>query len=392
MHRGAAGTRNALDPVTPRLGVTAVRVDDDRNRLVNLSDLVARRLANQRLTGAGHRRPADVVSWCGAVQAQEYEPARWGLGLRMVDDAADAAVARAFDQGRILRTHLMRPTWHFVTPADIGWLLALTAPRVKRVLASYLRSVELDAPTLARATTIVERALGDRQHLTRVELGERLQRAGLPMQGLRLVFLTLHAELEGVVCSGPRRGRQFTYALLAERAPRQRTLERDEALAELTRRFFRSHGPASIRDFVWWSGLLTADAKRGLDINRARREDVDGLTYWSVDSPSSASARADRVLLLPIYDEYLVAYRDRLAVPHGPSVIASPSGRSVRFQHALVIDGQVAGTWRMARDGRGLTVAVTAMRRLSRREQRELSATAERYGRFKGSSIELRVD
>jgi hypothetical protein len=310
----------------------------------------------------------------------------------MVDGAADASVERAFDQGRILRTHVMRPTWHFVTPADIGWLLALTAPRVRRVLASYMRSVELDAPAMARATTIVERALRDRRYLTRVELGERLQRAGLSMKGLRLGFLTLHAELDGVICSGPRRGKQFTYALLAERAPRRRTLERDEALAELTKRYFRTHGPASIRDFVWWSGLVTADAKRGLDINRARREDVDGLTYWSVDSPSSASGRDDRVFLLPIYDEYLVAYRDRIAVPHGPSAITSASGRSVRFQHALVIDGQVAGTWRIERHGGGVTIAATAMRSLSRREQRELSDVAERYGRFAGSPIALRVD
>ena len=359
---------------------------------MKLADLVAQRLVNQRLTGAGHRRPADVVSWCGAVQAQEYEPARWGLGLRMVDDAADASVERAFDQGRLLRTHVMRPTWHFVTPADIGWLLALTAPRVRRVLASYMRSVELDASTLAGATTIVERALRDGQYLTRIEMGEHLLRAGLVMTGLRLAFLTLHAELDGVICSGPRRGKQFTYALLAERAPRPRTLERDEALAELTKRYFRSHGPASIRDFVWWSGMTTTDAKRGLDINRARSENVDGLTYWSVDPPPSALVRDDEVFLLPIYDEYLVAYRDRTAVPHGPSTIRSASGRVVRFRHALVIDGQVAGTWRIERDGRGVTLAATAMRRLSRREQRDLADAAGRYGRFAGGPIALRVD
>ena len=156
----------------------------------------------------------------------------------------------------------------------------------------------------------------------------------------------MYAELEGVICSGPRRGKKFTYALIAERAPGARRLSRDEALAELALRFFRSHGPATIRDFVWWSGLVTADARRGVEMIRAKRQDVDGHAYWTAGAAPKTPASIKLAHLLPIYDEYIVSYRDRVAVPHGPSMIPSSTGGGyVTFQHALVIGGQIAGTW-----------------------------------------------
>src|SRR5688572_8572729 len=318
------------------------------------------RLLNQRITGATRRRPADVVAWLGAVQAQEFEPAKWALGLRMAKSTVADDIERAFAAGEILRTHVLRPTWHFVTPADIRWMLELTGPRVHRVVSSYARRLGMDAAVLVRGTDIFERALRDRQYLTRGELGERLRRAGLPLAGTPLALVTLHAELEGIICSGPRRGRQFTYALVAERAPEVPRLSRDEALATLSRRYFTSHGPATIRDFVWWSGLTSADAKRGLEMNKARREDVAGLTYWTIGSTPRVAGRDHFAHLLPIYDEYVVSYRDREAVPHGPSVIAPP--KTVIFRHALVVGGGIAGTWRTTRNARGLSVKTTLLR------------------------------
>ena len=163
------------------------------------SVIAQQRLLNQRLTGAGRRTPADVVEWLGAVQAQEYAPACWGLGLRMHDGTVEAAIERAFAAGRILRTHVMRPTWHFVVPADIRWLLELTAHRVHKVMAPYNRHLGLDGATLTRATGVIERALGDGRHLTRAELGDALQRAGLVMDSMRLAHTAMHAELEGVI-------------------------------------------------------------------------------------------------------------------------------------------------------------------------------------------------
>ena len=349
--------------------------------------IAERRLRNQIITRAGLRRPADVVGWFGAMQAQEYEVAKWAIALRMRDGTVDTEIERAFEHGRILRTHVMRPTWHFVTPADIRWLLALTAPRVHRVVASFNRRLELDARTLARGIGVIERALRDRRYLTRTELSDRLQRVGLAMTGQRLAQLVMHAELEGVICSGPRRGKQFTYALIAERAPETPQLSRDEALATLSRRFFRSHGPATVRDFVWWSGLTTADAKRGLDMNRARREEAGGQTYWTVGPDRGDAPRENLVHLLPIYDEYLNAYRDREAVPHGPSVIASVSRTSVTFQHALVVNGQVAGTWRIARQPQAVFIEVVPLRPITGPDRRELARAVERYERFLGAPV-----
>jgi hypothetical protein len=321
------------------------------------------------------------VAWLGAVQAQEFPAAKWALGLRLPASVTDAAIDRAFDAGQILRTHVMRPTWHFVTPADIRWMLELTAPRVHRTLSHYCRKLGLDAATCTRAARVFERAL-EEQPLTRTELSQCLARGGVGATGIPMAMLTIFAELEGIICSGPRRGKQFTYARLAERAPDARRLTRDEALAELTARFFRSHGPATIRDFVWWSGLTTADAKRGLEINRADSTVIDGTTYWTIGDPPRGRARAYNVHLLPIYDEYLVSYRDRAAVPHGPGKVPVRSRDAVTFQHALVIGGQVAGTWRMERTPDRMTVDVYPLRRLSPTERSELEQAAQRLSRF----------
>jgi hypothetical protein len=348
-------------------------------------EITDRRLQNHRITRPGPRGPEKLVAWMGAVQAQEYGPAKWGLALRSPNGTTDTAIERAIDQGRILRTHVLRPTWHFVTPADIRWMLELTAPQVHRRMSSYDRRLGLDAGVMTRAISVIERALGDSRYLTRKELGAHLERAGLPAMSMELAHIAMYAELEGVICSGPRRGKQSTYALLADRAPVARRLPRDEAIAELTRRYFRSHGPATIRDFVWWSGLKTADARRGLEMNRARSHDVDGLTYWTLGRAArNDSGRKTTVHLLPVYDEYLVAYRDHHAVPRPAYAIGN-------LAHALVIGGQVAGTWRTVPDPKGLVVDVTTLRRLTPVERRALAEAAARYGKFLRVGVSLSV-
>jgi hypothetical protein len=346
--------------------------------------IAAQRLDNQRIERRGSRDPVDLVAWLGAVQAQLYPAAKWALALRMPDGATDARIERALDEGRILRTHVMRPTWHFVAAWDLHWMLELTAPRVHRALAFATRYYGLELGTRTRATTLFERALSDGQYLTRSELGAQLGRAGLAVKGVRLALLTIHAELERVICSGPRRGAQSTYALLAERAPRPRRPSRDEALAELTERYFRSHGPATLRDFVWWSGLTTADAKRGLDMSGGRQHAIDGHTYWTLGRQTTHGTRRTRVHLLPIYDEYFVAYRDLDAVPRR-------AGSRGALEQMLVIGGQAAGTWKTARKAGGLVVEVDAARRLSAAERRAVAEEAARYGRFLEMPVSLAV-
>ena len=353
--------------------------------------MVAERLKRQGLLRPLHRTPEDVVAWFGAMQAQEYEPAMWGIGLRMKGDPASADVERAVDDGRVVRTHVMRPTWHFVSRADVRWLLQLTAPRVHRAMSSYRRKLELDARLLGLCCTLFERALDGCRFLVRAELAERLARAKIPMTGVRLAMAVMYAELEGVICSGPRRDRKFTYANLGDRAPRAARFDRDEALAELFTRYLQSHGPATLKDFSWWSGLTMSDGKRALDIVRARHRDEDGLAYWSLDDRRPRVARGSGALLLPIYDEYLVAYRDRVVVPHTQTQITKVPGWNVTFQHAVVINGQVAGTWRIPRVDESIALDVTLGRRLSTRAKRAVIDAAKRYGRFRRMPIMIEL-
>ena len=223
---------------------------------MKILDIAQHSLHNQYLSSSGFKEPADVVKWFGAVQAQDYSGAKWALGLRL-QSATDDAVEKAFGDGNILRTHVMRPTWHFVAPADIRWLLKLTAPRVNAVNGYYYRKFELDDAVFKKSNKALTKALRGGKQLTRDTLRNAVQQAGVATDDLvRSAYILIRAELDGLICSGARKGKQFTYSLLDERQPNSATLERDEALAELTRRYFTSHGPATLQDFVWWSGLI----------------------------------------------------------------------------------------------------------------------------------------
>src|SRR5438105_4854056 len=275
--------------------------------MINL-DIAHRRLHNQHITRRTLETPQALVEWLGAVQAQDFAAAKWALGLRL-QGVKDDDIEQAFTDGAILRTHVMRPTWHFVSPADIRWLLALTAPRVHAASAYYTRKLELDDAVFSGTHAVLANALQGGKQLTRDELASALQQAGIATEGeQRVTYIIMRAELDGIICSGARRGKQFTYALLAERAPQARSLDRDEALAELTTRYFTSHGPATIQDFVWWSGLTVADARAGLAMvtSHLLHETIGGQTYWFPVSRLAEQDLSQTAYLLPNYDEYTV--------------------------------------------------------------------------------------
>ncbi len=307
-----------------------------------------------------------------------------------IRNGTDAAVDRAFSSGRILRTHVLRPTWQFVTPDDIRWILQLTAPRVQALNGYRYRQLELDGRLLARGHALLARALEGGKQLTRAELAGALRRGGIVASGPRLAHLVMHAELEGVVCSGALRGKQHTYALLEERAPRARILARDEALAELAHRFFSGHGPATTAHYAWWSGLKVADAKAGLAMVRKRltSREVNGRTYWlGAISRSPAQHVQATAYLLPEYDEAILGYKD-LAIPDLPRARPMSSWTDV-FYRPVIIGGRRAGTWRrtIARGEVGLETNLFTT--LSAAQRRALEAAAERYGRFLGMPVTL---
>jgi len=356
-----------------------------------VSDIAARRLHAQRLSGEPFPSAVDAVCWLGAVQSQDYAGAKWALGQR-TRAATDAELDRLFDEGTILRTHVMRPTWHFVLPADIRWLLELTGPRIRLGLGARHRQLELDHGVVARATAAFVAALAGGRHRTRQELAEVLSAAGISADGQRLPHLLMSAELDGVIVSGPRRGKQFTYALLAERAPRSPPLERTAALAELTHRYFRSRGPAQLQDFVWWSGLTVADARSGVRLaGRALDHRViDGKEYW-FDAEAGPDGKVAGVAhLLPNFDEYTVAYRDRAAAVHGdrPFEPALFSFGSI-LSNVVTIGGRVRGAWRRTVAGRGVRVGVRSLDRLEPGESAAVEEAGQRLGRFLQRPVEL---
>ena len=352
-------------------------------------DIVQQRLSNQHLAGNPLKTASDVVAWLGAVQAQDYAGAKWAVGQRVLG-ADDTSIEQAFNAGTILRTHVMRPTWHFVTPADIRWLLELTAPRVNVANAYMYRQLELDDALFARSNQAIAEALVQSRFLTRTELGATLSRAGIAVQGLRLGYIIHRAELDAVVCSGPRRGKQFTYALLNERAPQAQSLPYEKALAELTKRYFTGHGPASLADFAWWSGLTKAQARAGLEMVKSNliREMVGDQTYWLAPDLPLIKETSPMAHLLPNYDEYLLSYRDPSPVldpAHAPMI---ETGNPI-FAHFLVIDGRVVGTWRRDFKKDSVTIILKRFAPLSEAQEEAVQAAAEHYGKFIGLDVVL---
>jgi hypothetical protein len=351
-------------------------------------DIARWRMRSQHLWGRSLGAPEEVVGRLGAMQAQEYAFAKWAVAQR-AKGVDDAAMERAVAEGTILRTHVLRPTWHFVLPADIRWMLALTGPRVTTKTAGRHRELGLDGRTFAKSNRMLADAVRGGRHRTRKELAEVLERRGVDTAGQRMPYFLMQAELDAVLCSGAPRGKQQTYALLDERAPGATTLDRDDALAELVRRYFTAHGPATVKDFAWWSGLTMADGRRGLDMVGGVIEPltVDSRTYSFAAGSRRGRARPTALDLVHVYDEIAVSYSESRDVVQGsvrtPVLLAGPA------MHPVLHDGQVLGRWRRVLGKSSVELEIELGRRLDATATRALEAAARRYGRFLGTRAEV---
>lgn len=340
-------------------------------------DIAGWRLHNQRIAGAGFEKPGEVVAWMGAVQAQDYLGALWALGLRM-KMATEETVERAIAERTVVRTWPMRGTLHFVAPADVRWMLALLAPRVIAGRPARYRQLELDQAVFDRSRNLLVHSLEGGRQLTRGALFEKLEEAGISTAGQRGIHILGRLALDRLLCFGARQGKQQTFALLEEWVPPARMLDRDEALATLAERYFTSHGPATLPDFTWWSGLTVADARKAVELAgpRLQREDI----YWfGKEPPAAVPAPA---YLLPPYDEYTIAYKDRSAVldpAHGGVV----SGNGI-FYPTIVLGGQVAGTWKRELKKGSVVITLSPFVPLKKKERQAVALAAERYGDFLG--------
>jgi hypothetical protein len=351
------------------------------------ADIAFRRLLSQQLLKPRCKTAVELVAAMGAVQGQEYGPTKWGLGLRL-SHLKDADIEKDLVEGRILRTHLLRPTWHFVTAQDIRWLLELTGPRVLAVNLSIGRKIGLDDAALLRRThQVMEKVLGGGKALTREEINAGFKDAGMEFEGLRLTYVMMEAELTGLICSGPKKGNQFTYMLLEERVPPVSRITRDEALAEITLRYYGCRGPATVKDFGTWSGLTLADCRKGIAMvgTKLLREEVDGKEYYFMDVGRARPVASRRMFLLPIYDELIMGYQDR-----GPNLITRnslPGPPNVAFDNLIVWDGQVIGSWKRVIERKAVRLGWKFFQELDAEQLKWLDAAVERYSEFMGMEV-----
>ncbi|MCW3110277.1 MAG: Winged helix DNA-binding protein [Segetibacter sp.] len=350
---------------------------------MTINDIAKYRLLNQQLAGTTLTTPKEIVSHFGAMQSQDYAMSKWAIGIRLSAD--EKAIENAINNGEIIRTHILRPTWHFVSSNDIRWMLALTATHVKRALASMCRKLELTDETLKHCKIIIEKSLTGNNHLTREEIMLDLNKKGIATNDIRSALIMLDAELDGLVCNGPMRLKQFTYALLDERVSETKLLTRNDALAELAKRYFTSHGPASLQDFSWWSGLSLSDSKLALEMvkNNFLSIKTDNQAYWFDSTESDTNDNSNNALFLPAYDEFMVSYKDRSASLAPEIAKHAISGNGI-FKPIIVVDGRVIGWWKRAFEKDKVLIETHYFKSGKKLQKRVAFKAAERYGNFVG--------
>ncbi len=353
-----------------------------------MNRIALRRLNGQELIRPTRTDPVAVVRRQGALQAQDFPAAKWAIGLR-TRGVTDADVELLLNDGHILRTHVLRPTWHLVLPEDIRWMLMLTGPLVKARMATYDRQLGLDEAVMRRTNAALTRALRTGDHLTRAELSAVLEKSRVELGTQRLSHILMRAELDGIICSGARRGSHSTHALLELRVPPAKTFTRDEALVELARRYFATRSPATAQDFAWWSGLTVGDAKKGVLMAELRQETIASKVYWFAHSPLRRRSATPLVHLLPNYDEHFIGFRDRSAFGERIGKINMFDRNTPFSAHIIAVDGQIVGGWKRTLAKDTVVVKASLVAPLSSAEQKALAVAAQRYGAFLERPVRL---
>ncbi|GAB3994182.1 winged helix DNA-binding domain-containing protein [Spirosoma daeguense] len=351
---------------------------------MNVADIARLRLINQQFTGTNLKTPVELVSWLGAVQGQEYAQSKWGLGLRL-PQITDADIEADLMAGALLRTHVLRPTWHLVSANDIRWLLQLTAPRVHAVNAYMYRKCELDSSLFNQCNEIIIRQLEGGKFLTRNVLNQAFKLAGIDASDARLSCIMMQAELDGLICSGPRAGNQFTYALLDERVKPVAALRKEEALAELAQRYFNSRGPATIHDFATWSGLTVTDCRKGVEL--AKTNLTKAGDYYFSDVAPLAISTTEQLYLLPIYDEFIMGYKDR-----SPSMLFKNESKGLpAFDNLIMADGQIIGMWKRSVGAKAMDVKAHFFQPLNDAQRSAFDTSIQHLQRFIGKPVTFEI-
>jgi hypothetical protein len=325
----------------------------------------------------------------GAMQAQDYGMAKWAIGIR-TPKSTEKAIIAAIDSGEIIRTHLLRPTWHFVSADDIYWMLELTAPRIRASMRSRNNQLELTEKIFKKSKTIFEKILRDGNHLTRAELLSGLNKARITTDNNRLSHILFIAELDGIICSGKSKEKQITYALLGERVPENKKLNKDEALSKLAKKYFESHCPAALPDFIWWSGLSATDAKHAFEMIKSGfiSEKINGQTYLFQGSFPLLKKYKESTFLLPAFDEFLISYKNRTAaleLEHHPKAFSNNG----IFWPTIIINGQVRGIWKRTLKKDKVIVESRYFERPDKNIKVLIEKASEKFGYYLSKKIEV---
>ncbi len=353
-------------------------------------DILRERLKNQGLLNSSFLNAKELVSYLGAVQAQDFAASKWSLGVR-INSSTDESISKSFNEGDFLRTHIMRPTWHFVSPENISWMQKLTSGRVKQLMNHYNKKLELTGEVFKKTNSLITKWLRDKNYLTRQEIKELLGNVGIKTNVQRLAHIVMWAELDALICSGPLRDKQHTYALLSERTKDKKQMTKDHSLAELAKLYFQSHGPALIKDFSWWSGLTMKDAALGVELNKSKlfSEEVNGNKYWFFGPYLTTHYLLPTTHLLSVYDEYFIGYKDRsLILNEGYQSQMAAVGNAL-LTSLIIINGKVEGTWKRKIIKDKVEIKLNLFRKLSPNEKPTLKTAFEDYGKFLGMNAVL---
>ncbi|WP_127125309.1 winged helix DNA-binding domain-containing protein [Georgenia sp. SYP-B2076] len=359
--------------------------------MTTLREVALLRLVAQRIAGPGLPTATEVVRWLTAMQAQDYPGALASVALRTAGRAPganadrDAGIEAALDCGAVVRSWPMRGTLHLVPAEDLGWMLSLTTDRLLAGAARRRAQLGIDEAMIDRAGQLAHDALEGGRSTSRAELMAVWDDAGLLGVKQRGYHLLWTLSQKGLTCFGPTGGAEQRIVLLDEWVPHPRRLSRDEALGEWVLRYFRGHGPATRKDFMWWTKLTAAEAKVGLAVAREHLErvEVDGVEHlMDPATPAlldAARGAAGGVFLLPGFDELLLGYQDRSAtLPPAFAERIVPGGNGM-FRPTVVAGGTVVGAWRRTGTGARRRIEAEPFARFTKQVERAVPRLAEAY-------------
>jgi hypothetical protein len=352
----------------------------------NLS-ISACRLHQQQITNKTFATPQSLVGYMGAIQAQDYPMSKWAIGLR-VSESTDTEIEAALDSGQLVRTHVLRPTWHIVSGQDVRWMLAISKKQIKSAMSSYDKTLGIDAATYHKTNYLIIKALEDKC-LTRAEVMNEIEKGGIATNSSRAVHFMMNAEIEGIVCNGVMRGKEQTYALMDEKVPKGLVFSHEEAVSELAKRYFTSHAPATIQDFNWWSGLGMGDCRKGLESIKSQLQsfDMDGKTYFIPKDLADIPFK-ESIFFLPSFDEYCVSYKNRDAVFNAAWQSNAITSNGI-FKPIIVVNGQVVGIWKRTHKPKTIAIETTFFDERDSVSTQEIENQIRSFGAFLQKPISI---